>query len=323
MKSQSQDDAGGIGKTGDDPALYLRRFFSIGLGLVLCVAAINGVVDPYDRFGLNRLGVFVPAEREFKTTEVERFPHDSLLIGNSRAAVIPASELRPGRFFNAGFGGARLDEIEFFLDAHLKGQKTVVLGLDPYLLGMDIYVGDTLTPGASRLQEIMGYIIGSKTLEYSWKTVWDSLRGKPARLKDDGTIRSDGWQRHRELGNADSNQEQIEEGRRLLGRFAYGPERMERCRAIGRLVQSRGARLFVYLGPVHEDVLPVLEEPRIRSDWKRTVKECREIFPGILDFTRGDFSGRTNFFETLHFVPEVGVSLINERLLPGPGQPDP
>jgi hypothetical protein len=316
MKTQSQSAVSGSGIPADDPVRYLKGFLTVGLGLVLLVAMVNVAVDPYDRFGLNRLGVFVPAEREFKSTEVERFPHDSLLIGNSRVAVIATSELTPGRFFNAGFGGARLDEIEFFLDAHLKGQKTVVLGLDPYLLGMDIFVGDTLTTNSSSFAQTIGYITGTKTLEYSWKTVWDSLRGRPARLMRNGTIRSDGWRRHRELEDPAWNRDQIEEGRKLLGQFVYDPARMECCREIGRLARSRGARLVVYLGPVNEDVLPVLDEPGIRADWERTIRECREIFPGIVDFTRSELSARTNFFETLHFFPETGVSLINDRLLP-------
>ena len=38
------------------------------------VGLLNLLVDPYDRFDLNRLGTAIGADREFKGKEVQRFP---------------------------------------------------------------------------------------------------------------------------------------------------------------------------------------------------------------------------------------------------------
>ena len=73
---------------------------------VLGLSLMNYLVDPFDRFGNNRLGVYVTAEREVKADWVRKFPHNALYIGNSRMQVIQASTLDGFRFFNGAFAAA-------------------------------------------------------------------------------------------------------------------------------------------------------------------------------------------------------------------------
>ena len=99
-----------------------RRFTLIMLAMsALFVGGpvlFNYLVDPYDRFGNNRLGIYIMAEREMKASEVERYTHNALLIGNSRIASIPVSQMKEFRFFNASVAAASAEEIYFFLEHH-------------------------------------------------------------------------------------------------------------------------------------------------------------------------------------------------------------
>ena len=63
------------------------RYVLLTLGLAGALAGglgvLNYAVAPYNRFGHNRLGVYVSAERESKSTEVRRYPHNALLLVDS------------------------------------------------------------------------------------------------------------------------------------------------------------------------------------------------------------------------------------------------
>src|SRR2546429_9163556 len=111
-----------------------RRFVLLSLGLAggLCgaIGLLNYVVDPYNRFGNNRLGVYISAERESKSTEVQRYPHNALLLGNSRMAMIPVAGASGFRFFNAAFAGATAEELYYFIIHYAKKEELVVLGTE-------------------------------------------------------------------------------------------------------------------------------------------------------------------------------------------------
>src|SRR5664279_429594 len=111
-----------------------HRYVLLTLGLAGALAGglglLNYWVDPYNRFGNNRLGVYISAERESKAIELRRYPHNALLLGNSRIAMIPAAQLNGFRFFNGAFGGATAEEIYYFVYHYATRQDMVVLGVD-------------------------------------------------------------------------------------------------------------------------------------------------------------------------------------------------
>ena len=80
-----------------------RRFTLVMLAMsavsVFGAALMNCFIDPFDRLGRNRLGVYVMAEREVKASEVTRFPHNALFVGNSRMQAIQASQLSFHQFW--------------------------------------------------------------------------------------------------------------------------------------------------------------------------------------------------------------------------------
>ena len=98
--------------------LSARRFVLLVLGTSFAVAGglalLNYVVDPYNRFGHNRLGVYISAERESKSMQVRHYSHNALLLGNSRMAMVPADRLNGFHFFNGAFGGGTAEEAYYF-----------------------------------------------------------------------------------------------------------------------------------------------------------------------------------------------------------------
>ncbi len=301
---------------------FLRRFGALALGLVASVVLVNLAVDPWDRFGLNRLGVFISAAREFKLTEASRFPHDTLLLGNSRMAQIPASSLDGGKFFNAAFEGATLEEIRQFLERRLHGQRRVVLDLDNYLLGAESnrVPGDAFA--APSLRVLGGYLASLKALEYSLKTVTSGLAGRPQSFLADGTADASEWKRQRDVDDPAWLDSQLRAQRERLATFRFERRRLAELQAIAALVRQRGAVLTVFQSPLNEDLLPALSEGTTGTEWNSAVKAVRTLFPDVIDLTSSPFSARTNFYRTdpIHFYPEVGVRFLNGKVL-GTGPP--
>ena len=125
-----------------------RRYVLLSLGLAGALAGglglLNYCVDPYNRFGHNRLGVYISAERESKSIAVRRYPHNALLLGNSRMAMIPVAQLNGFRFFNGALGGATAEESYYFAYHYATRQDLVELGVDlgagdPHTFKVDIF----------------------------------------------------------------------------------------------------------------------------------------------------------------------------------------
>ena len=167
-----------------------RRFVLLALGLALGltggVALLNLIVDPFNRYGLNHLGVYISAERECKSTYVTRFPHDALLVGNSREIRIPPAQLEGFRFFNGAFSGATPEEIYFFLQHFARHQRLVVLAVDigeqdPAECARDIFALKGLISALDNLLNL-------QTTEYSIRTISESLSKYPEPIGLDGLV---------------------------------------------------------------------------------------------------------------------------------------
>jgi hypothetical protein len=297
---------------------FLRRFAWIVAGILVLTVSINLFVDPWDRFGLNRLGVYISASREFKLTEAKRFPHDALLLGNSRAAMLPVASLAGGRFFNAAFEGANLAEIRLFLERNLQGQKLVLLNLDPFTLGSesDRIPTEAFDPVGPKM--LGSYLASLKALEYSAKTITSRIAGKTGSYLPDGTTASDEWKAQRDVDDEAWQRSQRNSQIERLAAFRFDPRRVEELRGIDSLVRERGAELLPYLSPVEEDILPGLETGAAATEWSNAVNAVRAIVPGVVDLTHSALSARTNFYKTdpVHFYPEIGVRFLNEKVLP-------
>ncbi|HAB15908.1 MAG TPA: hypothetical protein DCE44_05605, partial [Verrucomicrobiales bacterium] len=184
-----------------DMARYLRRFLAVSVGGLFIVGLFNLIVDPYCRFGLNRLGVYTSASREFKLRQAGRVPHDALLMGNSRIAQVAVGQLRGRTFFNGGVEGASLREVQLFLERNLRPHELVVLNLDHYILGFesDVEPASAFSPLSPQL--FGKYLLSLKTIEYSFRTIAKHLAGKPPIIDSHGTSESAQWRIDRDIDN--------------------------------------------------------------------------------------------------------------------------
>ncbi len=296
---------------------YLLAFAATVLGAVLLIGALNLFVDPYDRFGFNQLGTYISADREYKGTEFQRFAPDSVLLGNSRAAIINVGRLNTKRCFNAAFAAAEPEEIRDFIEHYVRGQKFAVLGLDLFMLKPAAQpVADPFQPLS--VHRAFEYTLSLKNAEYSLRTIANSLAGKPRDYSPDGTFREANWAAKADNADAATIDRKERELVDQLSNFRFDPARLEALRESRDLLQRRGIALLVFLPPINA---------RAWADIRGTVgyeqllaarDAVKQIFPDAIDLTDSEYSAPEGFFraDPLHFRSAVGERLLNERVLP-------
>jgi hypothetical protein len=283
------------------------------------IGAINWIVDPYDYFGHNRLGVFISAEREAKPSMIRRYPHDALLVGNSKAAMIPTGQLKGGRFFNGAFGGATIEEIFRFVDRFATTQKLVLICADLSLYSQDQPGKDWFAPRT--LQDQLDKLASVKSLEYSFRTLGDYWRGESPHMSGDGSFIAKRWFELYDRPNPSELLYKMRNQMKWFDEYHRTPgQGMQHYRAMAAVLKERGIPCAVFIPPLHEELVRHIQAstnyPKILV-WKQ---ELENIFPGTLDFSMGPYSRAGNFFQAdpVHFKPEVGAALINREILSKP-----
>ena len=296
---------------------YARQTLLRAGALLLGLALFNVAVDPYNYFGLNRLGVYISADRETKSTLVRRGNYDALLIGNSKAAMIPVEQLKGFHFFNAGLGAANAEEMEHFIRSFAHKQKLVVLSIDYGLHGSD---RSEINPFVRwRPMDVMTKAFNLRTIEYSVRTITSHFRGIPSDFTADGSYVPDRWfakygldrpaEMRRDLDNLGRAYEVYQ---RLPG---HG---MMAFRRIAEILRQRGIRCLAYIPPMHGEVIHHIEALPDYSKFQSWKRELVEIFPDLVDFSNSKYSDPAAFFKSdpVHFLPQVGAEFLNNELLP-------
>ncbi len=298
-----------------------RRFVLLTLGLAWLLAGglglFNYLVDPYNRFGHNRLGVYISAERESKATEVRRYPHNALLLGNSRLAMIPAARLEGFRFFNGAFGGASAEELYYFAYHFARKQDLVVLGIDlgagdPPALKGDIFLPPSWTSDLDNLLNL-------STVEYSVRTISDHLAGQPASLMPDGSFNATPWFALYDRENRPRLEWQLEELKNEFEHYAgTSPARLSIYARLAECFRQRGVTCVVVVPPLHEEVGRYLKGSPAWPGLVTWRKELKALFPCVVDLSYSSYGAADNFFkcDPAHFKPEAGVRLLNAEVIP-------
>ncbi len=298
-----------------------RRFVLLTLGLVglLCggIAFFNFWVDPYNRFGNNRLGVYISAERETKATDVCRYPHNALLLGNSRMGMIQPGQLEGFRFFNAAFGGGTPEEAYYFLDHFARSQELVILGVDLGQCDPPSPQGDIFAPAGWK--SALDNILNIKTVEYSARTISDHLAGKPSSIRRDGSFDTAGWFKLYDRENPSYLQWQLDGQKQGCDRFVCPTrERMSFLAKIAELLRQRGISCVVVIPPMHEVVAEHLRRSPVATAYAEWRRELDSIFPVVVDLSLGSYCVADNFFKSdaVHFKPDVGARMLNQEVIP-------
>jgi hypothetical protein len=298
-----------------------RRYVLLSLGIaglfVLAVGLFNYLVDAYNRFGNNRLGVYISAERESKATELRRYPHNALLIGNSRMAMIPADRLESFHFFNAAFGGGTAEEEFHFLEHYATKEELVVLGIDLGQCNPPASHGDIFaSPG---LNAVLDNLLSLQTFEYSVRTISDHRAGKPASLRQDGSFNARGWFDLYDRENPAYVQWQLDGLKRGVDNYTAPPmERMTFYRKIAALLRERKIVCVVVVPPFHEALARYIQSSAALPAYQEWRRELGTIFPIVVDLSFGPDCAAENFFKSdvVHFKPEVGARLFNAKVIP-------
>ena len=302
-----------------------RRFVLLSLGIATAVVGIIGLfnylVDPYNLFGNNRLGVYITAEREFKSSEVRRYPHNALLAGNSRMAMIPVKGLDGFRFFNAGFGGGTSEEAYYFLYHYAKDIDLVILGVelgqgDPPAPQGDIFAPITWTG-------ILNNLLNLKTVEYSVRTIYDHWSGEPPALRSDGSFDATRW--FERWDKPDPEHLAFVLKKLSQGYWNYtgnSKQAMTFYSRIAECLRERGILCVALVPPLHEGVANRLRGASADAAYEGWRSKLKSIFPIVIDLSVSPYCAATNYFadDPVHFKPDVGVQMLNKEVIPAAAQ---
>jgi hypothetical protein len=293
----------------------------LALGLAGCLtggpALLNLLVDPFNRYGNNRLGVYISAERECKSTYVKRFPHDALLVGNSREIRIPPDRLEGFRFFNGAFSGATPEEIFFFLQHFAWHQGLVVLAVDIGARDPAERHGDIFAPKG--LASTLDNLLNLQTTEYSIRTVSESLSKNPQPIGLDGLVPMGSSLQNADREDPKKEAYLINSMRQMWDGYRCPPrEQMSFYVKISECLRQRAIPCVVVIPPTHEAVARSAQNGSAAAEvaaWKR---QLGTIFPHVIDLSFSPYNAATNFYRSdpLHFKPDVGVRFLNQEVMP-------
>lgn len=306
---------------------YTLWSVALTLSMVSAIGAFNWIVDPYDYFGNNRLGVYISAEREAKPDMLRHYPHDALLVGNSKAAMIPAGQLTGRRFFNGAFGGASVEEMYHFVNHFATTQNLVLASVDLGHFSQGKPAGDLFAPRS--IQDKLDKLSSLKSVEYSWRTIASHLAGESPHMSADGSFIARRWFELYDRENPDELRYTLQTLKGWFDRYDRAPGTgMDYYRMMARVLKERRIACAVFIPPLHEELARHLRASTNYAkilQWKR---ELDAIFPLVLDYSIGPYSRAQNFFKAdpVHFKPEVGAALINGEVMPeipppGGGEP--
>lgn len=290
---------------------------AMGIVSVLGLALMNFLVDPYDRFGNNRLGVYVMAEREVKADWVRSFPHDALYVGNSRMQVIQASTLNGFRFFNGAFAAANPEQMYWFIHHFAHGQKLVVLGMDLGVGDPGTLEGDIF--GAMSWSATTDHLLNLQTVEFSFKTIFSHWARKPGEYLPDGSTTQVDWGNGKRRDDPVIGKERLEEYKKTVEHLVrQSPRRLSFLRKIAETLRERGIPCVLVVPPIHEEAVRHIEALHLQKECKAWVDDVRAIFPNLLDLSFSPYGVAKGFFakDPLHYKAEVGTRFMNEEVVP-------
>jgi hypothetical protein len=293
-------------------------------------AAVNVAVDPFGYFDLNQTGLFFDDERTFKLLQVRRYPHDALLLGDSRSAYVDIGPIAAPRFFNAAFGGASLDEIVWFWEHYTGNARVVVLGMLESDAGGEAKLGEQFANRSWR--DPFRYALSFELLGRSLESVRRWRAGEPPTYHDNGSRII----ARKYIGEA------IEHGSAsplVLSPYVPGgtppntaarnlcsgpaprrpgadaiPPGWKRIGRMAELARERDAKLILFLQPRHQTVLD--EDPRGYPGPPEmlTAYICDlglDFFDLTANYTNPDYYWATDH---THYFPAVGLSVLEEIL---------
>jgi hypothetical protein len=288
------------------------------VGLTAGLALLNYLADPYDRFGHNWLGVYISADREYKSSQVRRYPHDALLLGNSRMGVVPPDQLTGFCFFNGAFPAASDEEVYYFIRHFAQKEKLVILAVDPGSRDPAHLQGDIFGPAS--MPDILNNLFNLQTVEYSIRTISDHYRGIPNPMHANGWGDMDFWVKVADQDKPAYRDWQLAELKRNCAVFTTPPkEQMSFYVRIAECLRQRNIPCVVLVPPFHEQVARYVQSlPACAAAYRQWKRQLDAIFPYVVDLSYSSYGAAENFYKSdpVHFRSEAGVRMINSEVMP-------
>lgn len=299
-----------------------RRFVLLTLGLAVGLTAglalLNYIVDPFDWYGHNRLGVYISADRQFKATQVRRYPHDALLLGNSRMGVVPPDQLNGFRFFNGAFPAASAEDIYYFILHFAQKQRLVILSVEPGGGDPAQLLGDLFEQ--PDISGVLNNLFNLQTVEYSIRTVSEHFRGTPNPMHPNGSGDMSFWVKIADQDRPAWRDYQLANLKRDHAGFSNpAKERMSFYVRIAECLQQRGITCVILVPPLHEEVVKHIQSlPDCAAAYRQWHQLLGTIFPHIVDLSYSSYGAAQNFYNSdpIHFRSETAVRMLNDEVIP-------
>lgn len=352
----SRRGAGGVvGERGpalDEDARYLRWLVGAALGGLALVAGLNVAVDPRAYYGTGLVPPLVIAHRAARVRLVRSPflpPPGVLALGSSRVWNIDPDwiEAEAGLATRVlGVDDARMEDQLALTRLALEGQRlrprVVLLQVDapqladdepasPYLL-RDPHLARFLPPDIPAADYVhpMLEALGYSMLAETFRVLHYAATRFPApavRVEEKGTLTYLERQAARRRGTFDLRQH-VAETRRTFETFYHrferlSPRRLAYLDQLAEVVRGHGARLVVYLPPLHPDQEAWM---RARTSWAARVDELKAALRarqarGALLFRDAsrleEYGGEPEaFYDGVHPDEETNRKLLGAKVLP-------
>jgi len=301
-------------------ARFIVRFAWVAGAFLLFTMAVNYFVDPHYRFGTNRIGVYISSEREYKATAVQIYPHDGLIVGNSKPSIIDPLKIDNIRFFNAGFASAKPEEIYAFLQRYAHDQKVVVLALDFGMFNEGAAPIRTDPFERPFFSDACRYLLSLTSFQYAMEGLFRKVAGQGVTILPTGQSNPEPYLKKDKL----FTEEHYEPALRLLredtfNNFDYSETRIGYIEKIRDLLKERGIQLIVFISPENDAVLDLIHSLPAGDDFARWKVDLNRIVPNVIDLSDDPaWQAHKNYFlhDPYHYFPEAGTRIMQDHILP-------
>jgi len=326
---------------------FVRRFLAMLLGLLVLVGAANYFVNPT---GLHPPKLLPTVNWNVRATKTELLKNAqpkprALIIGSSRAMKVrPAlvEELTGLPAFNATVEGAMTEDdyvmLRYAVERAGADVKLLLIGVDVESFhnarpsNVALAISDELSelaPGGSRLSRWKKF-----TRLYSWeetKLTWRSLRhavvGYPTtwnHFERDGYLRYLLYERERAQGKYPLDRRIDAMAGDYVARFRgythLSAERVRYLEDIIRYAQQRGARVILFLTPLHPRVISAVNSEGYAQRYAEVTVLLEQLAHKhgveVYDFsTTEKFGGQNDWFYDGSHIDERNADLLTRVML--------
>ena len=290
--------------------------------LLVGVISLNWIVDPFGRFGLNRVGLFFGSEREAAYGMVPHAEYDGIILGSSKATEIQPSDLLGTRLLNTAWSAALPEEMLYFLrdrfDPYRAG-RYVVIGFDFFMFNEFSlpFVGESKFTD-DWADQALEYLLSLPIAGKSLGALWRAFREEPPDILPSGA-RNTAEHVAENPGLAISYGRVLEALRgKVWANYQFSQRRVEVLAEIKSLMERECTPTVVFLSPLHPEVRALIVEMQLEDHFEQFRAAVGRLFPDVIDLTASEWSQAEDFYrdDPFHYLPKTGADFFTRALQP-------